>query len=111
MFETRRAQATWACNALCAVCSDNNRLAPEPERAGRYLEACLRFGPENPGIYFNAACVAFQLGDHDRVFDYIACAVRYKYENLEGIRDEPLLAPLRRDPRFDAAFVDHEAKP
>ncbi|XXX77491.1 hypothetical protein WMF30_01780 [Sorangium sp. So ce134] len=40
---------------------DNTHLGKDPERARRYLAACVPRGPENPAIFFNAACVAVEL--------------------------------------------------
>ncbi|MEU9337969.1 hypothetical protein AB0D49_33210 [Streptomyces sp. NPDC048290] len=49
--------------ALWAVQTDNNHLPVQPERARRYLRASLPHGPENPAIFYNAACVWIELGE------------------------------------------------
>jgi hypothetical protein len=93
-------------NALWAVMADNHRAAVKPERARRYLARCLRYARQNPAIYFNAACVAFELGDREEVIAHVRDAVRFGYEPLDAIRNDPLLAPLKSDPRFVDALDD-----
>lgn len=92
------------CNALWAIMDDNSKLGVQPERARRWLAACLPHGPDNPAIYFNAACCYFELGDRDAVFEMIAKAKEHEYDGLEKIRDEKFLASLREDPRWESLF-------
>lgn len=96
---------TTYCNALWAVMNDNHHLGVMPERARIYLAACVPHGPTNPAIFFNEACVRFELGDVDGAFKAIEQAKDFDYE-LENIRDEKLLAPLHSDPRWNALFAD-----
>ena len=91
-------------NALYAIMSDNNGLAIDRARHRRFVEAALPHGPDNPSIYFNAACVFVELGETDRVFECIALAIRHGFEDVEQMRSEALFEPLRDDPRFAAAF-------
>lgn len=93
------------CNALWVIQNDNSKLGTQPKRAKRYLEACLPHGPKNPAVYFNAACVLFELGDHDGALSQIENAKAHNYDRLENVRDEKLLAPLRSHPRFEAVFA------
>jgi hypothetical protein len=91
-------------NALYAIARDNNGLPIDPARHRRFVAAALPHGPENPSIFFNAACVLMELGETERVFECIGLAVRHGFEDLAKMRGEPLFEPLRDDPRFAAAF-------
>jgi tetratricopeptide (TPR) repeat protein len=91
-------------NALWAVMADNNKLPVDPARHRRFLAACVRHGPENPGIFFNAACAHFELGEIDNTLEMIRAALQHGYHTPQQIRDEPLFAPIASDPRFVAVF-------
>lgn len=98
------------CNALWAVQDDNTHLGEDPARARRYLAACLPHGPENPAIFYNAACVAVELGDIEDALGFVRDAVRYGYDGRETMRaafhTEPLFARIRDDRRFFLALDD-----
>ncbi len=91
-------------NALYAVMDDNSGLGVQPERARRYIEAALPHGPENPSIFYNTACVYIELGETDRVFEYVRKALEHGYSDPQKIRDEALFESLRDDPEFIALF-------
>jgi hypothetical protein len=93
-------------NATWAAQHDNNGLPLVASRHRRFLEACTPHGPRNPGIFFNAACLAFELDEHDLVLDYLRLALEHGYDKPHALRDEPLFAPLRKDPRFVALFAN-----
>lgn len=105
LIELRGLAKTTYCNALWAVMSDNNKLPVQTERAQRFLAACLPLGPENPAIFYNAACIYFELGDKERVFVNLQAAIDHHYEKPELMQNEPLFAPLRSDPRFVQIFA------
>ena len=92
-------------NALWAVMHDNNKLPIDPVRDRKYLKACLPYGPQNPAIFYNAACIYFELGELDKVFENIKLAIKYNYENIEALRTEPLFAPIVNDPKFIESFA------
>ncbi|KYG07458.1 hypothetical protein BE21_29360 [Sorangium cellulosum] len=98
------------CNALWAVQDDNTHLGKDPERARRYLAACVPHGPENPAIFYNAACVAIELDDIDAALGFVRDAVRFGYDGREAVRAalraEPLFAKIRDDRRFLDALDD-----
>lgn len=98
-------QSSWACNATWAVQADNNGFAVDEPRARIYIDRCLPFAPQNPAIYANCACIAFELGERDRALSFIALAARHGYENLDALAKEPLLAPLSSDARFQSALA------
>jgi hypothetical protein len=93
-------------NALWAVCDDNHHLGVMRERGLRYLERCLPWGPAHPAIFYNAACLCFELGDREGAIAHVRDAVRWGYARLDLVEQEPMLAPLRADPRFLGAFSD-----
>ncbi|MDC3952757.1 SMI1/KNR4 family protein [Polyangium jinanense] len=98
------------CNALWAVQDDNTHLGKDPERARKYLAACLPHGPKNPAIFYNAACVAIELDDLDAALGYVEDAVRFGYGGREAMRTafrtEALFAKIRDDRRFFDALDD-----
>src|SRR5262249_25449098 len=71
---------TTYCNALWAVMSDNNKLPVQAERARRFIAACLPHGPQNPAIFYNVACIHFELGELDMVFASLAQAIEHNYD-------------------------------
>ncbi len=93
-------------NALFAIMADNNKLPIDRPRALRFLAAALRFGAENPAIFYNSACVYMELGEVERTLECLAQARRHGHTSPETLRDEPLFRPLADDPRFKALFAD-----
>jgi len=93
-------------NALWAVQNDNHHLGVMRERATVYLERCVQYGPRNPGIYYNAACVWQELGDREKAIACVRDAVRHGYDRLDLVRNDAALASLASDPRFLTAFED-----
>lgn len=98
------------CNALWAIQSDNNGLPVDPDRARRFLAACVPHGPDNPAIFFNAACVHMELGEHDQVLESIEAAIAHGYDKLELMQRESLFAPIAGDPDFVAIFERARAR-
>ncbi len=99
------AQASWVCNATWAAQADNNKLPVNPPRARAYLTQAASFGPANPPIYFNLACLAFEIGDHDQSLGMVSMAQKHGYPDMDTIASEPLLAPLRGHPRWADALA------
>lgn len=64
------------------------------------------FGPENPYIYHSAACAYAAVGQIDRALEQVAHAIEHEYEHAEKMETDADLAPLQRDPRFAALFVE-----
>lgn len=64
------------------------------------------FGPENPYIYHSAACAYAAVGQIDRALEQVARAIEHEYEHAEKMETDADLAPLQRDPRFAALFVE-----
>ena len=64
------------------------------------------YAPENPYIYHSAACAYAAVGDIARALDQVQQAIEHNYEHSEKMETDPDLAPLQRDPRFSALFVE-----
>lgn len=64
------------------------------------------YAPENPYIYHSAACAYAAHGDIPRALEQVQQAIEHDYEHGEKMETDPDLAPLHRDPRFAALFVD-----
>ena len=87
------------CNALWVVQRDNTGLAIDPERARRYLDACLIHAPANPEIHMNASGVLMELGDEEGALDQLFHAV-YREVAVTEVLAAALIAPLRRRARW-----------
>jgi tetratricopeptide (TPR) repeat protein len=64
------------------------------------------YAPENPYIYHSAACAYAAVADIDRALEQVKQAIEHDYEHSEKMETDPDLAPLHRDPRFSALFVE-----
>jgi hypothetical protein len=93
-------------NALWAVQDANHHLGVMKERVESYLARCLPYGPRNPAIFHNAACVYSELGDSERALAAVRDAIRFGYGELDALRDDVSLKQISEDPRFGAAFQD-----
>jgi len=91
--------------ALYAVQNDNHHLGLMPERAKRYLARALPHAAREGAISVNGACVAMELGEHELAIDLIGKARAESAEGWRELRKELLFAPLRKHPRFVAAFA------
>lgn len=88
-------------NPLFAVQNDTHHLGVMPERARKYLAACLPLAERNPAIWLNAAFVCMELDEPTRALDLLAEA-KAAGVKVRAHRNERLFAPLRADPRFQA---------
>lgn len=93
-------------NALYAVMDDNSALGVQPERAQRYVAAALPHAPDNPAIFYNAACIYMELGDTPKVYENIRRALEHGFHDPQQIRDEPVFEPIRDGHQFAALFDD-----
>ncbi len=76
------------------------------ELAVEIADGGQRYAPENPYIYHSAACAYAALGDVQRALEQVRQAIEHDYEHSEKMETDPDLAPLHRDPRFSALFVE-----
>jgi hypothetical protein len=96
------------CNAVWAVANYNHHLGVMKDRARRYLDVALPYGPKSPLIYHNGACVELELGNRQAAIELARQAVRTGHDELEELRTDESLVPLHDDPQFVAAFSDPE---
>jgi tetratricopeptide (TPR) repeat protein len=68
------------------------------------------FGSENPYIYHSAACAYAAVGQIDRALEQVSKAIEHEYEHTEKMETDNDLAPLQKDPRFAALFVEWRAR-
>lgn len=92
------------CNALYALQHDNSGLPINSKRNYAFLEKCLPFGPKNPAIYFNAACVYAEMNAFEQIYKCVKLAEEYHYKNFDGmmksIKTDILFAALRESDWF-----------
>lgn len=93
-----------AANPLFAVQNDNNHLGVVPERSRRYLDRCVPFGPKNPTIFLNAACVAVELGELDEAMALLTKAKAHGVA-VKPFKNEALFIPLRDRRDFKAVMA------
>jgi hypothetical protein len=106
VIDTPRLELTAYNNALYAIMRDNNGVPVDRARHERFIQRALPHAQGNPSIFYNVACLQFELGDMDAVIENLALARKHGLAPAEQMRDEPLFAPLRKDPRFVALFAD-----
>lgn len=70
--------------------------------ARRILRAGIAAG-EDPGgrLHYNLACLLAQAGKREAAFEMLEGAIRAGYTQVDHLRRDPDLAPLRTDPRFN----------
>jgi TolB-like protein/Tfp pilus assembly protein PilF len=85
----------WRVLAYSAIC--HFRLGDEAE-ARRNLDTLIE--EEAEGAAFNIAQVYSQLGDADEAFEWLGRAVDTRDPGITGSAIDPLLDPLREDPRM-----------
>lgn len=92
------------CNALYVLQKDNTGLPVNYELNHLFLEKCLPFGPKNPAIYFNAACLYAEMDDVDAAIECINKAREHNYDGystmIEEIKNASMFANVVKDRRF-----------
>lgn len=82
------------CNALYVLQNDNTGLPVNKALNEEFLEKCLPFGPENPAIYFNAACLYAEMKQWNEVASCIQAARRYQFTGYDSMMREIKQAPI-----------------
>lgn len=68
--------------------------------AARYYAAAIEAGDKSPDNYYNAACVFSIIGDKDKAFGYLQEAIRLGFREVELLKVDKDLEPIRGDPRW-----------
>jgi serine/threonine protein kinase/Tfp pilus assembly protein PilF len=74
----------------------------EPEPAIRFAERSLAIDPEDPMLLYNVACMYASLGRHDQAISCLERAVDKGFGHREWIDNDPDLASIRENPRYQA---------
>jgi TolB-like protein/Tfp pilus assembly protein PilF len=76
-----------------------HKLGREADAQTALVELKARWGDDGPFVY---AEVYAQWGDAGRALESLDAAVRLRSPALEGLKTDPLLDPVRNEPRFQA---------
>jgi len=92
--------------ARCAAETGDNERAVWILRDG--LVAILS-GPNRRAMHYNVACCQARLGRTSEALTALEDAVREGYDNVDRLRDDPDLKPLRSLPRFAGVLAEAAA--
>jgi serine/threonine protein kinase/Tfp pilus assembly protein PilF len=74
----------------------------EAEPAVKYAERSLAIDPEDPMLLYNVACMYSSLGRTDQAISCLERAVDKGFGHREWIDNDPDLAPLRDNPKYQS---------
>ena len=74
----------------------------EAELAIKYGERSLAIDPEDPMLLYNVACMYGSLGRIDQAISCLERAVDKGFGHKEWIDNDPDLAPIRDNPKYQA---------
>jgi hypothetical protein len=74
------------------------------ERARERAERAVAAAPDDPGVFYNVACLHAVMGDKDQALRYLEKIPRPDAGGRAWARRDPDLASLRDDPRFVALY-------
>jgi TolB-like protein/Tfp pilus assembly protein PilF len=74
----------------------------EEENAVKYGERSLAIDPEDPMLLYNVACMYSSLGRTDQAISCLERSVDKGFGHREWIDNDPDLAPLRDNPKYQA---------
>ncbi len=72
------------------------------ERSLEWLDRAMAIEPDEPGVYYNVACVYALLGESEKAIDCLEKSVTHGWGQREWMEHDPDLASLRGHPRFQA---------
>lgn len=96
--------------ATYAVSPSNNGMPIDRKRIERYVKAAIAHAEKDPALFYNTACLAFELGDAKTALARIRLAIDHGYPKPKQIEKDAVFAPLRKDPRFEAIFARRGSK-
>ncbi len=88
--------------AIAAVCC--SRLG-DRARGLEWAERATEADPEDAGVCYNVACLFALEGETDRALEQLKSAFRVGFGHRDWVEQDPDLASLRDDPRFQALLV------
>jgi len=69
--------------------------------AERELRDVLRIDPRHRDANYNMTCLALKKGNRQDAFRWLDRLAALGYRDARALREDPDLAPLRDDPRFE----------
>jgi TolB-like protein/tetratricopeptide (TPR) repeat protein len=75
-------------------------LLGEAEKGEEWFARAIAIEPGNVGTLYNIACAYAQVGKIEKSFDNLRNAIEHGFSHKEWVENDPDLAPLRSDPRF-----------
>lgn len=85
------------CNALYVLQNDNSGLPVNYDLNKKFLSQCLKHAPENPAIFFNAACLYVEMGEYNQAYHMIKQAIEHNYKNIESMKNQILVLNFFKD--------------
>ncbi|MDJ1466808.1 WGR domain-containing protein [Xanthocytophaga flava] len=76
------------CNALWVLQNDNTGLPVNNELNEKFLAKCLPYGPQNPAIFFNAACLYVEMNQLEKATECVQHAIDHQYNNIKSMKNE-----------------------
>lgn len=93
------------CNALWILQNDNTGFPIDVEKNHKWLAKCLAFAPQNPKVYYNAACLYVEMQDFTKAFECIELAKKHKFNSFKAMindmKTQSFFREFRIDPRFE----------
>jgi tetratricopeptide (TPR) repeat protein len=71
-------------------------------------EQAIEIDPEDASVRYNVACLFAVAGEPDRAIGCLEDALRVGFGNTQWLRQDPDLASLRGNPRFEALLAEHD---
>lgn len=85
------------CNALYVLQHDNTGLPVNAALNHKFLAKSLRYAPQNPAIYFNAACLYVEMRDYEKTLECIRLAKEHRYDGYDTMMNEISSAAMFAD--------------
>lgn len=85
------------CNALWVLQKDNTGLEVNSDLNKYFLNKCLPHAPNNPAVYFNAACLYVEMDDFENAAECIRKAIEHHYDGIEMMFTQVDAEPMFKD--------------
>ena len=74
--------------------------AGEKQEAVKWMEKSLTIDPDEPSVYYNAACLSALMGNSEDAINYFEFAIGAGYVSKEWIENDSDLDLIRDHPKF-----------